>query len=93
MDGVHDLVGVTVVAATNRPDALDTALMRPGRLDRILFVGPPDRAGRIEILQIRTRRMSVGPDVNLDEIADMVRLEKLLCIQTTFSLTIGGIPI
>lgn len=80
MDGVHDLVGVTVVAATNRPDALDTALMRPGRLDRILYIGPPDRAGRIEVLQIRTRGMAVGPDVNLEEIADMVCLSNGLCL-------------
>ena len=48
--------------------------MRPGRLDRILYVGPPDRSGRLEILRIRTRSMSVDPDLNYDELADLVRL-------------------
>lgn len=90
MDGVHALVGVTIVAATNRPDAIDSALMRPGRLDRILYVGPPDRAGRIEVLKIRMHGMAVGPDVDLEEIADMVRIDLLFhrpallsgCVQT-----------
>ncbi|KAL5529736.1 hypothetical protein ACEPAG_5721 [Sanghuangporus baumii] len=71
MDGVQELVGVTVVAATNRPDVIDSALMRPGRLDRILYVGPPDRAGRLEILHIRTRTMSVDPNLDYEELADM----------------------
>ncbi|KII87583.1 hypothetical protein PLICRDRAFT_690240 [Plicaturopsis crispa FD-325 SS-3] len=71
MDGVQELVGVTVVAATNRPDVLDSALMRPGRLDRLLYVGPPDLQGRAEILRICMRKMSVGPDVGVQEIAEM----------------------
>ncbi|KJA16309.1 hypothetical protein HYPSUDRAFT_47520 [Hypholoma sublateritium FD-334 SS-4] len=71
MDGVQELTGVTVVAATNRPDAIDSALMRPGRLDRILYVGPPDRAGREEILAIRMRAMAVAPDVDIGAIADL----------------------
>ncbi|KAI9430509.1 AAA family ATPase [Lactarius indigo] len=69
MDGVEELVGVTVIGATNRPEALDSALMRPGRLDRILYVGPPDFAGRIDILRIRTRDMSVDPALDLDALA------------------------
>lgn len=71
MDGVQELVGVTIIAATNRPDVIDSALMRPGRLDRILYVGPPDRDGREEILKIRTRKMSVGSDLDLHAIAVM----------------------
>jgi len=71
MDGIQELTGVTVVAATNRPDVLDSALMRPGRLDRILYVGPPDRPGREEILRIRTRRMAVDPSVDLSELASL----------------------
>ncbi|KAL5532604.1 SPATA5 [Sanghuangporus sanghuang] len=71
MDGVQELVGVTVVAATNRPDVIDSALMRPGRLDRILYVGPPDRAGRLEILRIRTRSMSVDPNLDYEGLADL----------------------
>ncbi|KAH8984441.1 AAA family ATPase [Lactarius akahatsu] len=69
MDGVEELVGVTVIGATNRPEALDSALMRPGRLDRILYVGPPDFAGRIDILRIRMRNMSVDRALDLDALA------------------------
>jgi AAA family ATPase len=50
----------------------DSALMRPGRLDRILYVGPPDQKDREEILKIRTRTMSVEPDLNIKEIARIV---------------------
>ncbi|CAE7215556.1 unnamed protein product [Rhizoctonia solani] len=71
MDGIQELVGVTVVAATNRPDVLDSALMRPGRLDKLLYVGPPDSAGRKEILEIRTRKMSVDPELDLDVLAEL----------------------
>ncbi|EIN12273.1 AAA-domain-containing protein [Punctularia strigosozonata HHB-11173 SS5] len=71
MDGVQEMgLGVTVVAATNLPDAIDSALMRPGRLDRLIYVGPPDRNGREEILRIRMRNMSVGPDV-LDRLSEL----------------------
>jgi AAA family ATPase len=48
--------------------------MRPGRLDRILFVGPPDKAGREEILRIRIKTMTVGPDVDIANIAELVSL-------------------
>ncbi|TFY80010.1 hypothetical protein EWM64_g3999 [Hericium alpestre] len=71
MDGVEELVGVTIIAATNRPDVIDSALLRPGRLDRIIYVGPPDYQGRIEILKIRTRKMSVDPDISLEELASL----------------------
>lgn len=73
MDGVQELVGVTIVAATNRPEAIDSALMRPGRLDRILYVGPPDSAGREEILRIRTAAMSIEPGLDYARVARMVR--------------------
>ncbi|KAG8860855.1 AAA+-type ATPase [Tulasnella sp. 330] len=70
MDGIQELVGVTVVAATNRPDVLDSALMRPGRLDRILYVGPPDLQGRKEIWEVRLRKMERrDPEVDVDELA------------------------
>ncbi|KAF9465782.1 P-loop containing nucleoside triphosphate hydrolase protein [Collybia nuda] len=71
MDGVQELVGVTVVAATNRPDAIDTALMRPGRLDRILYVGPPDLKGREDILKIRIKSMTVETGIDIGEIAKL----------------------
>ncbi|KAF9158337.1 Spermatoproteinsis associated protein 5 [Actinomortierella ambigua] len=72
LDGIEPLVNVTVVAATNRPDIMDPALMRPGRIDRILYVSPPDLASRTEILrlQMSRRRMAVGPDVDPAVIAE-----------------------
>ncbi|KZT52569.1 AAA-domain-containing protein [Calocera cornea HHB12733] len=69
MDGIQELVGVTIVAATNRPDVIDAALMRPGRLDRILYVGPPDLDARHEILKIRTAKMAVEPGLDLHDLA------------------------
>ncbi|KAH8829393.1 AAA family ATPase [Flagelloscypha sp. PMI_526] len=69
MDGVQELVGVTVIAATNRPESLDSALMRPGRLDRMLYVGPPDHDARKEILAIRLREMKVDPGIDLHLLA------------------------
>ncbi|KAF9220516.1 AAA-domain-containing protein [Gyrodon lividus] len=71
MDGVQELVGVTIIAATNRPDVIDSALMRPGRLDRILFIGPPNQEGREEILRIRTKKMSIEPGFDVTKIATM----------------------
>ena len=58
-----------VFAATNRPDILDEALLRTGRFDRLLYVGPPSRAGRLEILKVHSRLMPLAEDVSLDEIA------------------------
>ncbi|RSH88819.1 AAA+-type ATPase [Saitozyma podzolica] len=69
MDGIEELSGVTVVAATNRPDVLDSALMRPGRLDRILFVGAPDLETRKDIFRIRFSTMAVEPGVDVEELA------------------------
>ncbi|KAL4080272.1 P-loop containing nucleoside triphosphate hydrolase protein [Scleroderma yunnanense] len=71
MDGVQELVGVTIIAATNRPDVVDPALMRPGRLDRILYIGLPDQEAREEILRIRTRNMSVEECLDIKLIATM----------------------
>ncbi|RPB26195.1 AAA-domain-containing protein [Terfezia boudieri ATCC MYA-4762] len=69
MDGIEVLHGVIVLAATNRPDILDPALLRPGRLDTILYVGPPDLPARREILQIRSKTMGIVPDVDLGQLA------------------------
>ncbi|XP_044210001.1 spermatogenesis-associated protein 5-like protein 1 [Thunnus albacares] len=60
---------VMVVAATNRPDCLDSALLRPGRLDHIIYVPPPDQQARLAILKLRTESMPVGSDVCLEELA------------------------
>ena len=72
MDGIEELAGVTVVAATNRPDVLDGALMRPGRLDRILFVGAPDATTRRDIFRICLARMAVEEGVDVEQLAMIV---------------------
>ena len=69
LDGIEPLVNVTVVAATNRPDIIDKALLRPGRIDRILFVAPPDHASRREIFRIQLKRMPCAEDVGVEELA------------------------
>jgi transitional endoplasmic reticulum ATPase len=69
MDGLHARSNVVVIAATNRPDALDEALRRPGRFDREIVVGVPDEKGRREIIGIHTRGMPLAPEVDLDELA------------------------
>jgi transitional endoplasmic reticulum ATPase len=70
MDGFAETKGVIVLAATNRPDAIDPALRRPGRFDREIIFPIPDRHARREILEIHTRPMPLTGDVDLDEIAD-----------------------
>ncbi|XP_006457634.1 hypothetical protein AGABI2DRAFT_189093 [Agaricus bisporus var. bisporus H97] len=70
IDGVQELVGVTIIAATNRPEVIDSALMRPGRLDRILYVGPPDQSGREEILRIKLKNMSVEDNIDIGGLAN-----------------------
>ena len=69
MDGFSDNEGVIVMAATNRADILDNALLRPGRFDRRVYVGLPDIKGREEILKVHARGKRLGEDVNLGEIA------------------------
>jgi cell division protease FtsH len=69
MDGFSPNSGVIVLAATNRPDVLDKALLRPGRFDRRVVVQPPDRHGRLEILEVHTRGVPLAPDVDLGSIA------------------------
>ena len=71
MDGIEENSGVVVVAATNRPDILDPALLRPGRFDRLILVPAPDERARLEILRVHTRRVPLSEDVNLKEIAKM----------------------
>lgn len=69
MDGFEENSGIIVMAATNRPDILDPALLRPGRFDRQIVVDRPDVKGRLEILKVHTRRVPLAPDVNLEIIA------------------------
>jgi cell division protease FtsH len=69
MDGFSGTEGVVVLAATNRPDVLDPALLRPGRFDRDIHVNAPDQQGRVDILKVHTRTVPLGPDVDLTQVA------------------------
>ncbi|MEO0150133.1 MAG: ATP-dependent zinc metalloprotease FtsH [candidate division WOR-3 bacterium] len=69
MDGFEAGTGIIVIAATNRPDILDPALLRPGRFDRVVVVDRPDVEGRYEILKIHARKVKLAPDVDLKKIA------------------------
>ncbi|MBP1357991.1 MAG: AAA family ATPase, partial [Sulfolobus sp.] len=71
MDGIEKLENVVVIAATNRPDILDPALLRPGRFEKLIYVPPPDEKARVEILKVHTRNIILGEDVSLDELAKM----------------------
>ncbi len=69
LDGLEELHNVTVIAATNRPDLVDPALLRPGRFDRLVYIPPPETASRVSIFRIHTRGKPLAADVNLDELA------------------------
>src|SRR6185312_6500758 len=69
MDGFDSDTSVIVIGATNRPEVLDQALLRPGRFDRRVTVSPPDRTGREAILKVHTRGVPLGPDIDLSRIA------------------------
>ena len=81
MDGIMPLQNVVVIAATNRPDIIDPALLRPGRFDRIIYVPPPDKEARIEIFKIHTRRVPLCTKEHVEKGVcsedDVVDLEKL----------------
>ena len=70
MDGLEELNNVIVIGATNRPDMLDYALLRPGRFDRIVLVNVPDKKGRLEIFKIHTKNMPLTKDVDFEELAE-----------------------
>ncbi|MEM4676122.1 MAG: AAA family ATPase, partial [Nitrososphaerota archaeon] len=71
MDGLQTLKGVVVIGATNRPDILDPALLRPGRFDRLLYVPPPDLEARYQIFKIHTREMPLDDTVDLRKLAEI----------------------
>jgi len=71
LDGLVELRNVVIVAATNRPDIVDPALLRPGRFDRLLYVPPPGLEARKQIFKIHTRKTPMMPEVNLDDLAKM----------------------
>src|SRR3546814_8956696 len=85
MDGLEPRTNLVVIAATNRPDAIDEALRRPGRFDREMVIGVPDEKGRRVILGINTRGMPLGANVDLGQLsrttfgfgaADLARLKR-----------------
>jgi len=67
LDGLEELKGVVVIAATNRPDMIDPALLRPGRFDKIIEIGLPDDPARLEILKIHTKGVPLASDINLED--------------------------
>jgi transitional endoplasmic reticulum ATPase len=69
MDGLQELKNVVVLAATNRPEDIDPALLRPGRFDKIIEIPMPDFEARIKILNIHTKKMPLGKDVVIEDIA------------------------
>ncbi|KAF3916380.1 Spastin [Orbilia brochopaga] len=70
MDGIEELGNVMILAATNKPEVIDPALLRPGRLDYILYVGPPDLSSRIDILNIKFQKMTLSEDVDIQVLAE-----------------------
>src|SRR3990170_1330505 len=73
LDGLKNVEGGMGIGATNRVDSIDPAARRPGRFDREIFIGPPERAGRMEILQIHTRGMPLAPGV-IDHLPELARV-------------------
>jgi len=71
LDGLEDLKGVVVIGATNRPDMIDEALLRPGKFDRILEVPLPDKDSRKQIFQIHTRKKPLDTTIDLDRLVQM----------------------
>ena len=69
MDGLQQRAGVVVIAATNRPDKLDPALLRPGRFDRLVYVPPPDASCRAAILKVLLRKTPLALDVDITSLA------------------------
>ncbi|HBE30168.1 MAG TPA: cell division protein FtsH, partial [Cyanobacteria bacterium UBA11368] len=69
MDGFEGNSGIIIIAATNRPDVLDAALLRPGRFDRQILVDAPDFKGRLEILNVHSRNKKLDPEISLETIA------------------------
>ena len=70
MDGLESLNNVVVIAATNRPDIMDPALLRPGRFDKSIYIGPPDKDSRRSIFGIHTKGRPLADDVDLDDLAE-----------------------
>ncbi len=73
MDGLVTLQDIVVIAATNRPDMVDSAVLRPGRFDRLIYVPEPDEKSRLQIFKIYTKSMPITPDVDINQLANMTK--------------------
>jgi transitional endoplasmic reticulum ATPase len=73
MDGILALEDIVIIAATNRPDIVDSAILRPGRIDRLLYVPPPDAASRLKIFEIYTKNMPLSKEVDLKHLATITK--------------------
>ena len=71
MDGIEDLKDVIIIAATNRPDIIDPALLRPGRFDRLIYVKPPDKENRKRIFEVHLKGKKISENVSIDYLASM----------------------
>ena len=71
MDGIVTLQDIVVVAATNRPDMVDSAVLRPGRFDRLIYVAEPDEQSRLQIFELYTKGMPLAKDVDLKQLASV----------------------
>ncbi|MCK5141281.1 MAG: AAA family ATPase, partial [Candidatus Heimdallarchaeota archaeon] len=71
LDGLEELKDIVVLAATNRPDIVDPAVLRPGRFDRLIFVNPPNQKGRLQIFKVYTRDMPLASSVSIKELASV----------------------
>ncbi|MFW9929032.1 MAG: AAA family ATPase, partial [Candidatus Thorarchaeota archaeon] len=69
MDGLEPIQDIVIIGATNRPDLIDTALLRPGRFDRLIFVPPPNQEAILKILEVHTKSMPLGSDIILSTLA------------------------
>jgi SpoVK/Ycf46/Vps4 family AAA+-type ATPase len=74
MDGVEGREKVVIFGATNRPDILDKALIRPGRFDRLIYIPPPDEEARKEIFRINISKMSVDEDIIVNVLAEVTKV-------------------
>ncbi len=72
MDGIEDNDGVIIIASTNRPDLIDPALLRKGRIDRIVYIGEPDEQSREKILSVHVKRTNIGEDIDVDALIRML---------------------
>ncbi len=73
MDGITTLQDIVIIAATNRPDMVDSAVLRPGRFDRLIYVPEPDEKSRMQVFKIYTKGMPIGKEVDLNQLTTLTK--------------------